>query len=213
MTGRTIKANGPLIKQLRLKKGWTQEDLAEASKLSVPCISNLERSKNVVLNTLRKLSKALDNIDLHFLFAEDAIPLPPISGDVYILKVRLSKPPSQEFDEADDMTKIINELSSLSGDNRMEVIDIRKGSVLIDIEMPLETMEKLIDLFKQGKLKDLGVEEMTPPQFRVSTGNELPPDVIALKKILSGDRTTDKPPELSIIPIVEKKPDRKPSES
>lgn len=50
------------LKELREKKGWSQEDLAKHSQVSRVTISNLETGKqqNITSDTLMKLSSALE---------------------------------------------------------------------------------------------------------------------------------------------------------
>ena len=52
---------GQRIRMLRMKSGLTQEQLAEASDLSVPYLSHIERgSKRASLETLVRVAEALD---------------------------------------------------------------------------------------------------------------------------------------------------------
>lgn len=52
---------GKKIKELRKRKGFTQEKLAEYAKVETPSISNIENGKNYPNHeTLEKISKALD---------------------------------------------------------------------------------------------------------------------------------------------------------
>lgn len=50
------------LKELREKKGWSQEDLSKISQVSRVTISNLETGKqrNITSDTLIKLSSALE---------------------------------------------------------------------------------------------------------------------------------------------------------
>jgi len=56
---RTVHPNAPVIKRLRLEKGWRVEDLAKHAKCSVKTIENVERGANVYYYTLAKLAKEL----------------------------------------------------------------------------------------------------------------------------------------------------------
>lgn len=52
---------GKRIRQLRLAKGWSQEDLAARSGLHPTYIGGIERGeRNLGLNNLLKLARALD---------------------------------------------------------------------------------------------------------------------------------------------------------
>lgn len=57
--GRTVHPNAPVIKRLRIEKGWRVEDLAKHAKCSVKTIENAERGANVYFFTLAKLAKEL----------------------------------------------------------------------------------------------------------------------------------------------------------
>ena len=50
---------GDLIKELRLKKGWTQQELGEKIKKSVGAISKFEQGESFTLATAQSLAKAL----------------------------------------------------------------------------------------------------------------------------------------------------------
>lgn len=51
---------GRQVRALRLQRGMTQEQLAEAAELSVPYISHIERGrKRASLETLERLAEAL----------------------------------------------------------------------------------------------------------------------------------------------------------
>jgi len=54
---------GSTVKLLRLRKGWTQTDLAERVGVSQPRITDIERDRrgdNYSLRTLKSLADALD---------------------------------------------------------------------------------------------------------------------------------------------------------
>jgi len=59
---------GSRIKEIRTKKGFTQEQLAEKIDISPKYLSSIERGKeNPTLNTLIKLSESLD-VNLNDIF-------------------------------------------------------------------------------------------------------------------------------------------------
>ena len=56
-----LKEIGPQIKEIRISKGLTQQQLAEKSDLSLPFINLIENNKrNIFLETLIKLLDVLD---------------------------------------------------------------------------------------------------------------------------------------------------------
>lgn len=61
------------LKVERVKKGWTQEQLAEISEVGRVTISNIERKgiKNIPVYTLEKLAKALDMTVAELFFSDE----------------------------------------------------------------------------------------------------------------------------------------------
>ena len=55
----SFRCHGSQIKQLRKRKGWSQEQLVEASGYSIRLISKAESSGRIALNTLVDLAEAL----------------------------------------------------------------------------------------------------------------------------------------------------------
>lgn len=54
-----FKEIGEKLRQLRLAKGWSQEELASESSQSQPNISALEKGKDIRISTLVKTAEAL----------------------------------------------------------------------------------------------------------------------------------------------------------
>ena len=64
------------IKSLRVRRSLSQIELAEKADISIPFLSNIERSnKWPHPDTLVKLAQALD-VDVYMLFQENTAPLP-----------------------------------------------------------------------------------------------------------------------------------------
>ena len=61
------------LKIARVKKGWTQEKLAENSEVGRVTISNIERKgiENIPVYTLRKIAKALETTVSELFFSEE----------------------------------------------------------------------------------------------------------------------------------------------
>jgi transcriptional regulator with XRE-family HTH domain len=55
-----MKTNSEVIKKLRIAKGWSQEQLGEASGLSLRTIQRLENGGNAAIESVRALAAALD---------------------------------------------------------------------------------------------------------------------------------------------------------
>ena len=76
---------GKRIKQLRVMRDMTQEQLAEASKVSISFLGNVERgSKNPTVQTVSKIANALE-VTLSDLFSLDLTP--PITQEPTTLEL------------------------------------------------------------------------------------------------------------------------------
>ena len=61
MAASVLEQFGANVRQARLKRGWTQEELAEASGLATVQISRIERgAREIRLTTLLRLIQALE---------------------------------------------------------------------------------------------------------------------------------------------------------
>lgn len=100
------------IEQIKGARGlleWTQDDLAQASKLSKPAINNLERRiARPRINTIFKIQKALEGAGVEF-----------IDGGVRFRTETLNVK-VWEGDEA--MVRLINDMLETFGDNKGEVL-------------------------------------------------------------------------------------------
>lgn len=98
-----LKCVGKRIKNIRISKGITQEELAERTNLSITCISRLENEKTMVsLEKLIMISNALEtNLSL-------------------ILYDYISECDLKTIDE----TQLINQYRQLSTENKKNIQDI-----------------------------------------------------------------------------------------
>lgn len=53
------RPNGPLVRQLRLRKGWTQEELGQQIHRHQVAISGVESGKPVSCRLMRQVARAL----------------------------------------------------------------------------------------------------------------------------------------------------------
>ena len=63
VSGNFVRPAWQTVVELRSRRGWTQEKLAEKSILSVRTIQNLERGKSTHLGTIAKVAEALGVIE------------------------------------------------------------------------------------------------------------------------------------------------------
>ena len=59
ISGNFVRPAWQTVVELRSRRGWSQEKLAEKSILSVRTIQNLERGKSIHLGTIAKVAEAL----------------------------------------------------------------------------------------------------------------------------------------------------------
>ena len=75
---------GARIKQIRTKKGFTQEELSERIDINPKYLSSIERGKeNPTLNTLIRISESLD-VDLSKIFSSIQIQDPAVRKSMII---------------------------------------------------------------------------------------------------------------------------------
>jgi transcriptional regulator with XRE-family HTH domain len=63
MDERTLQPDGVKVRQLRRERGWTQQDLVEASGVKIGTIRNSEADKRVFPQNLLAVAEALE-VDL-----------------------------------------------------------------------------------------------------------------------------------------------------
>lgn len=91
---------GENLRRIRKTRGWGQVPLAEASGVSQPTISEIERDqRDPHPSTLRKLG-AVMGVELAAFFAEDGPPKPP--------KTPLTDEPEDRFDERFAATDVVS---------------------------------------------------------------------------------------------------------
>lgn len=80
---------GRLLRRLRIERGWTLQNLAEASHYSVPHLSNIENGRRVPTRELAVACERVLDVDgvLRDLVPAVAVPLPdvPVSGDAVLV--------------------------------------------------------------------------------------------------------------------------------
>ena len=107
------------IKLLRSQRSLSQMELAEKADISIPFLSNIERSnKWPYPKTLVKLAKALD-VEVHMLFQEK---IPPQSADARKTLARFKK----------DLSVSLHKTVAAAIDSSLEVMGSHYGSHYID---------------------------------------------------------------------------------
>jgi transcriptional regulator with XRE-family HTH domain len=177
--GRTVGGRGHLIAAARRSKGWTQEDLAATSGVSLDTIKRVEKNIPAFLSTLKDLCKALE-IDLAALLRgpPDCSERAPADPKLLCAVVVISLPdPSTETTATsssashDDWSRlwnivraVINSLRELLGitDSKsqssiLEPFDIKTGSINVSVVLDSDSLYRVCRLLVEDKLHNLGI--------------------------------------------------------
>jgi transcriptional regulator with XRE-family HTH domain len=161
---RTVAPDGEAIQRLRIEKGWRVEDLAKKARCSLKTVENVERGRSVYLYTLSKFAQAL-GVEVSTLMAGAAPPDPPKKERRFKVQFTLEIP-FEEFDESMQLVSFLNMLRDyLQAKDEIAVVGIEEGSTIITLEMSLDDIQRLIDVF-WGRRRDV---EAGLEAFRVAS--------------------------------------------
>jgi transcriptional regulator with XRE-family HTH domain len=151
---RTVKADGEIVKQLRLNKGWRPEDLARRAGCSKKTVENVERGANAYLFTLQNIAEALD--------VEFRALLPKVeceSKEPRFVEVQIKLSiPYAEFDESEQLVTLVRSLNLLlQGKHEIGALKVQEGSTIVTLEMDAVDVGELIELLLTGKLDELQI--------------------------------------------------------
>ena len=167
--GRTLAVNGGLVRQLRLQKGWSPEQLASHARCSVKTVKNVEASKKIYLATLNKIAHALGEgsdpgklLKRRADYVQEAIPLNaatmPTRVDV------IFQGDIQELDEVEDLQGWMRQLvrgGKVRG--KIIVIAVTEGSIRVEVEMSDTDCLSLIGSYIGDNLNTLDILYMHVP--------------------------------------------------
>ncbi len=143
---RSVAPDGKAVQRLRIEKGWRVEDLADKAKCSLKTVENVERGRNVYLYTLNKFAKAL-GVEPSTLMAGAALPDPPKKERRFKVQFTLEIP-FEKFDESMHLVSFLNMLRDyLQAKDEITVVGVQEGSTIITLEMSLDDIQRLIDVF------------------------------------------------------------------
>lgn len=154
---RSIRADGEEIKRLRIAKGWRVEDLATKAICSVKTTASIERgAKNVYINTLAKIAKAL-GVEPAALVAGGKPPQEPPKPQNCVQVQLLFSFPFDQLDECEQLGELIEFLKKFlrGGGGDFNVVGVTPGSTIITLEMSFEDMMALHAAYQQGKLAEI----------------------------------------------------------
>ncbi len=136
-----VECNGEAIVTRRKEKGWTREDLAHKSGVSVRTIASMEGGKRVTLYTLGCVAKALETD--HQKFAAD---IQTVESDKPRLSLRLTV--NLDFYQTDEsellqeVQQAIQRMFNTSGNIAFEAY--RPSSIVIELSCDEELAQQIL---------------------------------------------------------------------
>lgn len=179
---RTLLPNGPKVTALRMSKGWTVGQLADAALVSEKTIRSLEQSKPVSPRSLYMVATAL-GVECRDLVAaninpEQAAPTQNRKALVLILPI-----PFKEFDETELLAKLRTFLEQQlpdQADDAMDVMHTEEGSTLVALDLSEEAARLLLLAYEEGRLGQFDLDDVAildpktgpkgTPQYYVEPG-------------------------------------------
>lgn len=198
LKNRTVTPDGEAIQHLRIEKGWRVEDLADKAKCSLKTVENVERGRNVYLYTLSKIAQAL-GVEVSTLMpgspSGSPSPDPPKKKWMGNVQITLNIP-FEAFDESTHLRSLLTMLRDfIQAKDEITVAGVEQGSTIITLEMSMEDIERLIDVFcsHQREVEDgldtFGVESLKLPDsedFTLTQTLENPEDGTVSEEPLRG---------------------------
>jgi transcriptional regulator with XRE-family HTH domain len=173
--GRTLPISGDAVKILRVQRGWSIEELANAARCSVKTIQNVEHGARTYLSTLVKIAEAF-NVPYHQLLGESAIVSPtPAAAPADHNRKKLSITINVDFsafDETKHLPLFVDALRHLiAAIADFGIGPVTEGTVVIAFEMWDDDTLATLEAFCATKLDELGV---------IATRLNLNPEVVAV---------------------------------
>jgi transcriptional regulator with XRE-family HTH domain len=169
MAKRSDTPNGPAIVDMRRKKGWTVDDLANAAGLTRRTIQRIQGCNPVDIGTLQRVAHAL-NVEYQTLILQEPIETEPQAGPKKNIQL-IFKTPIEDFDAAQDLPAIIDAIRSLT----TKYFDMKTGALGRQLVVTLEMNSEAINDMTAGgaswarELLDVGVHHIL---FYDENGNE-----------------------------------------
>jgi transcriptional regulator with XRE-family HTH domain len=152
------KPDGALIRQLRIKMGWTVAQLAEKVPCSTGTIMRLEKGESAYAATLAKVGAVLGRKFSALLLNREKPEgkMPDTSVDPEQLSlggIELS-PDLNKFDQTAQLRELIKALATAlkTKSAQIYVINITSGSTIIELRMPRKALIRMLRLYIDGKL-------------------------------------------------------------
>ena len=154
---KTVKADGEKIQALRIAKGWSQDDLANVSGISVKTVSTAERGGLVLPCTLNRIARALDEDISKLFYGVDPMPAPRRKVLTITIEV------DEQIAVLDEATGVVTFLDALNAFIQASVLEpkrIKYGSLFITVELTKQEFLRLIASYCDNKLQELGIRSI-----------------------------------------------------
>jgi len=178
-SSRSVVPNKEEIERLRKLKGWTVEDLAEETGLSLRTVQNALRGSAVDLRTLRIIAEKL-GVEYQKLVVDE--PQPIVAADDaqtshasdQMITISFSVAVSKELLERSENAKnfIENLRQFIGAVQKMGITGIEDGSAIITVTMTPGDAEKLVEHFLAGHLDQFLITEVRVPDDENYAGPE-----------------------------------------
>jgi diguanylate cyclase (GGDEF)-like protein len=182
MSEDVLRANGTFVKERRIIRGWTQEDLARKAGCSKRTIENVESGKPIAVRTLHEVAQALEVSPGELRYpdtrppedsCQEPVPEPVESaqsgpgdeerngnicvstGVAYIDIVIDRDFSSFTGEDQERFLRLFKAALGLSDDIR--VLRKRPGSVVLTLELTPEEAERLYAAVKRGQFAEWGI--------------------------------------------------------
>jgi transcriptional regulator with XRE-family HTH domain len=175
MAQKYFKANIKKIESLRIPRGWSREKLASKAILSIRTLDSLMAGEDCALGTFVKLAKALDTTVDSLLDGYEppatqprgletpanpsaTLSTQPIKG----IKIWFGDDSPYTLDTPPDVLAYLLG-QSIAAQQKIVVIEITKGSIIVEVEMSEEDVLRLVAAFAETRLDAIHVEAVRVP--------------------------------------------------
>jgi transcriptional regulator with XRE-family HTH domain len=166
MPKQTFQPDLKRLDNLRIKRGWTLQQLAAKAIVSVRTLNSIRQGKSVDLTTVSKLARAFGE-PLESLLVGYS-PEAPVETTTPRIEVQLKLSiPFEDFDEAEHLTSFIEALTKLIGAKGMvNIADVKDGSTIVTVDVEEDDMCRLIAAYLDGRLEPLDVTGILSPDIK-----------------------------------------------
>jgi transcriptional regulator with XRE-family HTH domain/DNA-binding NarL/FixJ family response regulator len=167
MPERTKTIKGDLVQRLRIAKGWSQKRLAKAALCSLRTITDIESNGGErFLGTILRIADALQVGYEQLIVGDPPPPLP--EGYVSGFGIKIAGEPESLVEGQSLIAQIRNLLAKLESEREIDVPDIGKGSVVVNLTIHWQDAVRLLLLEKSGQLAEIGIKEVVATQEAIA---------------------------------------------